>query len=94
MKISELSGTTKNVEIEANVVEKEEARDVNTKYGKTRVANATIEDESGRFKLVLWGDHADQVKQGNRIKISNGFISSFRDEMQLSVGKFGKLEIL
>jgi replication factor A1 len=94
MKISELSGSTRNVEVEATVVEKEEARDVNTKYGRTRVANATIEDDSGRFKLTLWGEHADKVAEGNKIKITNGFVSSFRDELQLSVGKFGKLEIL
>jgi replication factor A1 len=94
MKISDLVDGARKVDIEAMVVEKEESRDINTKFGQTKVANAVIEDETGKFKLVLWGDHADLVKAGNKIRITNGFITSFRDEQQLSIGKFGKLEII
>lgn len=94
MKISDLNNGAKKVDIEATVVEMEDPREVNTKFGKTKVANATIEDDTGRFRLVLWGEHTDLVKIGSKIKISNGFITSFRDEMQLSIGKFGKLEVI
>lgn len=93
MKISDLSNNSRRVDIEATIVEMDDPRDVDTKFGKTRVANAFIEDDTGRFKLVLWGEHIDLVRIGSKIKISNGFITSFRDEMQLSVGKFGKLEV-
>ncbi|MCD6093128.1 MAG: DNA-binding protein [Candidatus Aenigmarchaeota archaeon] len=94
MKISDINVSSKRIDIEAKVIEKEEPRDIITKYGQTKVANAIIEDDTGRFKLTLWGEHADKVNEGDKIKITNGFVSTFRDELQLSVGKFGRLEIL
>jgi len=94
MKISDLNDGTKNVELEATVIEKEEPREVTTKYGRTKVANAVIEDETGRFKLALWGENADNVNEGDKIKITNGFVTSFRDELQLSVGKYGSLVVV
>lgn len=94
MKISELNANSRKVDLEATVVEKEPVRDVNTKYGATKVANATIEDDTGRFRLVLWGEHAEAIKEGDHVQILNGFVSAFRDELQLSVGKFGKITVL
>ena len=66
----------------------------NTKFGRTKVANATIEDDSGNIKLVLWGEEVDKCKQGDKIKIENGYIKEWNGEMQVSIGKFGKLTIL
>jgi len=92
MKISDLKEGTGKVSLEAKIVSKEEPRQVNTKFGETQVANATIEDDSGRFKLSLWGADAD-IPEGSKIKIENGFVSSYREELQLSAGKFGKITI-
>ncbi|MCD6216032.1 MAG: DNA-binding protein [Candidatus Aenigmarchaeota archaeon] len=94
MKIAELKNNSRKVDIEAKVIEKEEPRDVNTRYGKTKVANAKIEDDTGTFTLVLWGEQAENVLEGSIIKIENGYVSLWNDEPQLSVGKFGKLTIV
>ncbi len=93
-KISELVNGSKKVDIEAKVVQKEEARDVNTKFGRNRVCNAIVEDDSGSIMLVLWGDEIDKVKEGDTIKIENGYVNEWKDTLQLSVGKFGKMTIL
>lgn len=93
MKISDLKEGTGKVSLEVTIVSKEEPRQVNTKFGETQVANATIEDDSGRFKLSLWGADAD-IPEGSKIKIENGFVSSYREELQLSAGKFGKITVV
>jgi len=93
MKISDLKEGTGKVSLEAKIVSKEEPRQVNTKFGETQVANATIEDDTGRFKLSLWGADAD-IPEGSKINIENGFVSSYREELQLSAGKFGKITVV
>ncbi len=93
MKISDLKEGMGRVSLEATIVKKEEPRRVNTKFGETQVANATIEDDSGRFQLSLWGGDAE-IPEGSKIKVENGFVSSFREELQLSAGKFGKITVV
>ena len=94
MKIAELNSNSRKIDITATVTEKEEPRDVNTRFGRTRVSEATIEDDSGNIKLVLWGDEIDGIKVGDKVKIENGFIKEWNGEMQLSAGKYGKVSVL
>lgn len=94
MKIAELTATSRNVNITGTVTQKEEPREVNTRNGLMKVANAVIEDDSGSMKLTLWGDETEKVSQGAKIKIENGFVKEWNGEIQVSVGKFGKLTIL
>lgn len=94
MNISEINVGSRQVTVEATVTEKEEPRDINTRYGATKIANATIEDTSGSIKLVLWGEETEKIKQGDKIKIENGFVKEWQGQLQLSVGKFGKLTVL
>ena len=94
MKISEIDADSRKVELEATVTEKSEAREVNTKYGKTKVSNATIEDDSGSITLVLWGDDCERINDGDKIRIENGFVREWNGTMQLSVGKYGKLLVV
>jgi len=93
MKISDLKQGLRKVNLEATIVEKGEVRRVNTRFGETQVANAVIKDETGKFPLVLWGEDAN-IEEGKKIKIENGFVSSFRSELQLSAGKFGKITVV
>lgn len=93
MKISDLREGMGRVNIEAKIVSKEQPRQVTTRFGETQVANATIEDETGKITLSLWGKDAE-IEEGAKIKIENGFVSSFRGEPQLSAGKFGKITVV
>ena len=94
MKISELKPGTGSVNIEAKVVSVDEAREVMTKIGRrTRVANATIKDDSGEIVLTLWGDDIDRIKEGDTVQIENGWVSEFKGNSQISAGKFGKITV-
>lgn len=95
MKISELKAGASNVDIEATVVEKQEAREVITKYGKrVNVANATLKDDSGSITISLWDKDIDTIAVGDKVKVTNGFVREFRGTPQLSTGKYGKLEVV
>jgi len=84
------------VEVEARVLEVSEPRQVRSrKTGEPlRVAEAAISDETGSIKLVLWNDQTRQVEANEKIRIENGYVTSFRGEKQLNVGRYGTLVIL
>lgn len=95
MKIAELRSGMRRVDIEASVVSVSEPRTVNKRDGGTaRVADVVVQDDSGQIKLSLWEEQIDMVKAGSKIKIENGYTTSFRGENQLSVGKYGKLIVM
>ena len=92
MKISELNMGQGNVEVEGTVKEIGEAKTFN-KFGKDlSVANAMLEDDSGSIKLTLWNDDVTRFKDGDKLKVVNGYVNEFQGEKQLTSGKFGSLE--
>ncbi len=96
LKIKDLRNGMKRVNVEAKVLEKGATREVMSRYKneKYRVANAVISDDTGQIKLTLWNDQIEQVSEKDKIKIENGYVSSFRGEIQLNVGRYGKLTVL
>jgi len=94
MKIIEIKSGQGGINIEADVINKTEIREFN-KFGKPlKVATAIIRDESGEAQLSLWNQETDKINQGDRIKLTNGFAKDYQGKLQLTVGKFGKLEII
>jgi len=95
LKISELRDGLRKVDIDGEITEVPEAREVNLRTGgQARVAECTFKDDSGEVKLSLWDDQIDQVKVGSKISIENGYTNSFRGEMRLNVGRFGKMSVV
>jgi replication factor A1 len=94
MTIKDLKAGQGNVNVQGVITEVGEIRVFN-KFGRElRVANAILKDDSGTIKLTLWNDEANKYKQGDEIKIENGYVNEFQGEPQLTAGKFGKIEIL
>jgi len=94
MKIVELKPGMRRVDVTAKVVELSAPRDVTTRTGEqTRVATAVVNDDSGSVKLTLWNEQIDQVAVDNNVAIENGYVTSFRGEIQLNVGRYGKLTV-
>ena len=85
----------KRVTVEANVVEKGETRQVRSRYKDETydVADAVVADETGSIKLTLWNEQIDQVDVGNKVKIENGYVTSWSGQLQLNVGKFGTMTV-
>lgn len=94
MKVKELQPKQGNVNIELDILDVGPAREFQ-KFGKPgRVATAVAKDDTGDVKLTLWNDELDQVKGGDHIRITNGYISEWQGELQVSTGRFGKIEVI
>lgn len=95
LKVKELHDGMKRVSIQARVTEKSDPREVTSRFKDQtyRVATALIADETGTVKLTLWNDQIEMVNVNNVVKIENGYVTSFRGEIQLNVGKFGTLTV-
>src|SRR3989338_104699 len=94
MNIKDIKPQQGNITFEAEVISLQEPRSF-SKFGKEgRVCNAVIADSTGEITLTLWNDDIEKIKVGDKIKLENGWCSEFKDQRQVSTGKFGKLEIM
>jgi len=95
LKIRELRNGMKNVSVEAKVKEKSEVREVMSRFKDEayKVATALIADETGTIKLTLWNEQINQVNVDDTVKVENGYVTSFKGEIQLNIGKYGKLTV-
>ena len=95
MKINELRDGMKRISIQATVAEKSDPREVKSRFKDEtyKVATAIIADETGTIKLTLWNEQIDQVNVNNVVKIQNGYVTSFKGEIQLNAGKYGTLTV-
>ena len=85
----------RTVEVEGEIKDISSPREVSLRTGgQARVADATLRDESGTIKLSLWDAQIDAVAKGAKVKVSNGYINTFRGERQLNIGRYGKLDIV
>lgn len=96
MKVKELRDGMRKVDVVGKILELSEPREVQSRYsGETyKVAEATMGDETGTIRLVLWNEQIEQVKANDTVKIENGYTKSFRGEVQLNVGRYGRLTVL
>ena len=62
--------------------------------GDWKKQTATLQDNSGEMPMVLWGDQIGKLDQGKYYKIEDPFWSMYKEEVQLSLGKFGKLHLV
>jgi replication factor A1 len=93
-KISELRAGMNRVDVSAKVLELSEPREVTTRKGEQmRVATVRVKDDSGEISLTLWNEQIEQVKVDSTVKVENGYVTSFRGETQLNVGRYGKLTV-
>lgn len=92
--LSDLTINSRKVNIVAKVVEKREPREVNTRFGRKLVADAVIEDQTGSIILVLWEGEIEKIKEGDTIKIQNGYVTEWQGALQVNVGRFGTIKVM
>jgi replication factor A1 len=94
MQVKDLQPKQSGITIELEIVKKNEPK-VFQKFGREgKVCNAEGKDETGTVKISLWNEQSDMVNVGDKIKIENGYASEWQGELQLTTGKFGKIEVL
>src|SRR5688572_5163029 len=96
MKAKDLRPESKVDVIELTVREKGTARDFSSRTGSTgKVCDAKAVDQDGtEVSVSLWNDEIDRVQVNPRTRITNGWAREWRGNLQVSAGRFGKLEVL
>ena len=81
--------------IEATVAQLEPTREIETRDGsRKKVRNGRLKDATGEIALVLWGSEVDLMAEGDRVRITEGWVKDYQGRSQISVGRSGKLEKL
>jgi len=93
-KVKDLSPKLGQVDIVLDIVSMGEPRAFNSYKGQGTVANAAGKDETGEVSITLWNDQYKQVKNGDKIKIENGYVSEYNGKLQISTGKFGTITVV
>jgi len=92
--VAQLMPGMRRVDFTGTVTAISATRDVQTKYGPAQVAEAILTDgNGGKVKVTLWNENISKVEVGNALTIENGYTDSFRGELQLHVGRYGKISV-
>ena len=95
MNISEIKAQDKNIEVKGTFTTIGQKRTVNLKTGGTNtIADATLEDATGKIIVPLWGADAEKFRAGDKVEIKGGYVKSYKETLQLSIGRFGKITLL
>ena len=94
-KVAELTPQSRAVNVTAKVVSKTEIRDIpmGRDGSAHRVCDALVGDETGSVYLTLWDDNIEKVNENDSIRVENGYVTLFKGNMRLNIGKYGKLEL-
>jgi len=80
---------------EATVVQLEPIREFETRDGgRKKVRNGKLKDATGEIALVLWGSEIELVAEGDRVRITDGWVKDYQGRPQVSLGRLGKLATL
>ncbi len=94
-KVGELTPQSRSVNVTAKVVSKSEIREIpmGRDGSPHKVCDALVGDETGSVYLTLWDDNIEKVNENDTVKVDNGYVTLFKGNMRLNVGKYGKLAI-
>ena len=93
-KVGDLTPQSKAVNVTAKVVSKTEVREIpmGRDGSAHKVSDALIGDETGVVYLTLWDDNIEKVNEADTVRIENGYVTLFKGNIRLNIGKYGKLD--
>jgi len=55
--------------------------------------NLRLRTKTGTIPLVIWDDKIVQnLKIGDNLQVRNGFVTSYRGEWRINIGKYGEIK--
>jgi replication factor A1 len=91
MKLSELRPGMENVDLHVKLLSLEKVREVTTYTGlKHNIVEGDISDETGRMNLTVWNEKIEELSNitaGDEVFLKNCFISSFKGDLSVNVGR-------
>jgi len=92
MNVRDLKPGMSHVNMTVKVLEVLESKQTVTSAGiEHEILESTVGDKSGSIKLVLWDEKIiPDLKIGDKVKIENGFVTSFKGAWRINVGRYGE----
>jgi len=80
-----------HVNITLKILNTSESKQVVTSAGVDHeILELEVCDKSGSIKLVLWDEKIiSDLKNGDKVNIENGFVTSFKGVWRINVGRYG-----
>jgi replication factor A1 len=95
LQIKDIDARVRCVNLRVKVVGKSIPMYVCSRFGDAlTLSTATISDATGSMKMPLWNAEIDRVSIGDTVQIENGRVRTFRGELQVSLGRKGRLEVV
>ena len=95
MKIKELKPGMRNISVDGKIEELSEPKEIMTKFGTAiLLTTAKLVDDSGSIRLTLWGEQSPDLEDNAKVSVTGAFVKEFKEELQLSLGKGGKIQII
>jgi len=91
VKIKDLKPGMDNIDLKVRVLEAYKPKIIQTRKGSRIISEAIVGDDTGRTKMTLWGKKAGTVEEGDALEIKNAFVTVFKGQAQLNVGKQGEI---
>jgi hypothetical protein len=90
-----------NVNLEATIMELEETQTLQSRTSNDVLLkrSALITDNKNPrpedfITLTLWEENTTKVALGDRIRLTNAYVGKFNDQLYLTLGNYGKLEVI
>lgn len=84
--------------IQGKVIDLGKLRTFEKNSGEGRVRNVRLDDGTGSIKLVLWDEETemvgDEIRNGEDIRVINGYVQDRGYGLQIQPGKWGKIELM
>jgi len=94
LNVRDLKPGMSHVDMIAKVLNVSESKQVVTSAGVDHeILELEVRDKSGSIKLVLWDEKiVPDLKMGDKVKIENGFVTSFKGTWRINVGRYGEVK--
>jgi len=92
LNVRDLKPGMSHVNMTVKVLEVSESKQMVTSAGiEHEILELNVGDKSGSIKLVLWDEKIiPDLKTGDKVKIENGFVTSFKGAWRINVGRYGE----
>ena len=96
MKVKDLRPESKVDTISLTITSKGDVREFTSRSGSVgKVCDCKAKDEDGEeVQITLWNEEIERVRPNDRVTISNGWVREWRGNLQVSAGRYGRLEVL
>src|SRR6266567_2668305 len=94
IKTTDVKAGMDGIILTGTIVDSDQPIEIETKYGRTSLTRAFLQDSSGKLRLTLWGEHAQKGDAGNIVRIENAFASKFSSEVEVNLGWRGTIRVV